>query len=71
MYTWSRANPCIQVCFSPLVVVQQCKANIQGNLILTTAVCAFLTKHLDFIGDYPMTLLTFLTTSPDLWLRSS
>lgn len=60
-----------QVCFFPIAIVQQCsEANIQVNLILTTGVCTFLTKHLDFIGDYPMMLLTFLT-SPDLWQRSS
>jgi len=33
--------------------------------------CSFLTKHVNFTGARPMTLLTFLTRSPDLGQRSS
>jgi len=77
MYIWSYANPCIQawlwVFFSflfPSVAVHEREREHTSKFYLDHR-CSFLTKHVNFTGARPMTLLTFLTRSPDLGQRSS
>lgn len=63
-------TPVFKFAFSHLLLVNNMTGNIQVNSTLTTGVCGFLTEHLNVIHAYPMSLLTFLTRSLDLWQRS-